>query len=167
VNHLSGARQGQRVGAAQFSASSRVPSLLVAPLLALSLAIPSPVFAAGPIWRDSAPLAVRVFEHAFQRVDANDVGCKVRVRLHFAAPAPAYQDPTAARNHYRFIAEVKLSGGNHFQSEVFSNAEAGARVIAFSHDSALEGCWAQQELKLRKVDVHACRGAKCVPQKFE
>jgi hypothetical protein len=131
-----------------------------------SLALPSPALAAGPVWRASAPLAVRVFDHAFRRVDANDVGCMVRVRLHFDAPASGYQEPAAARNHYRFIALVKLSGGNHFQSEVFSNAEAGARVFAFSHDTALEGCWAQQELAVRKVDVHACRGSKCVPQAF-
>ena len=132
-----------------------------------SLALPSPVLAAGPVWRDSAPLAVRVFEHVFQRVDANDVGCLVRVRVHFDAPASAYQEPAAVRNHYRFIAQVKLSGGNHFQSEVFSNTEPGARVFAFSYDTALEGCWAKQELKLRKLDVHACRGSQCVPQKFQ
>lgn len=140
---------------------------LVALLLMVSWGLPAPAFAAGPVWRESAPLAVRVFEHAFQRVAANDAGCQVRVRLYFDAPAAAYREPAAARNQYRFIAEVKLSGGNHFQSEVFSNTEAGARVFAFSHDSALEGCWAQQKLKLRKVDVHACRGSKCVPQKFE
>ena len=134
--------------------------------LAASLALPLAASAAGPVWRASAPLAVRVFEHAFQRVDANDVGCVVRVRLHFDAPASGYQEPDAVRNHYRFIAEVKLSGGNHFQSEVFSNTEPGARVIAFSHDTAPEGCWAKQELKLRKVDVHACRGSKCVPVPF-
>lgn len=135
--------------------------------LVAASSLPSPGLAAGPVWRDSAPLAVRVFEHAFARVDANDVGCLVRVRVHFAAPASAYQEPVAQRNHYRFIAEVKLSGGNHFQSEVFSNSEPGARVFAFSHDTALEGCWAKQELKLRKLDVHACRGSTCVPQRFE
>lgn len=156
-----------RVGGAPHRASPHRVSLFVSALLVASLAFPAPAFAAGPVWRDRAPLAVRVFEHAFQRVDANDVGCQVRVRLHFTAPASGYQEPLAARNHYRFIAEVKLSGGNHFQSEVFSNTEAGARVFAFSHDSALEGCWAKQELKLRKVDVHACRGSKCVPQRFE
>lgn len=129
--------------------------------------LPVPALAAGPVWRDSAELPVKVFEHAFRRVEANDVDCVVRVRLHFDAPPSAYQEPSPVRNHYRFIAEVKLSGGNHFQSEVFSNTEAGARVFAFSYDTAAEGCWAKQALKLRKVDVHACRGAKCVPQKFE
>lgn len=130
-------------------------------------ALPLPARAAGPVWRDSAELPVKVFEHAFRRVDANDVDCVVRVRLHFDAPPAAYQEPSPVRNHYRFIAEVKLSGGNHFQSEVFSNTEPGARVFAFSYDTASEGCWAKQALKLRKVDVHACRGAKCTPQKFE
>jgi len=145
--------------------SNAAPSVIL--LLVVSLVLPSPAFAAGPVWRDSAPLAISVFEHAFRRVDANDVGCLVRVRLYFDAPPSGYQEPAAVRNHYRFIAEIKLSGGNHFQSEVFSNTEAGARVFAFSHDSALEGCWAKQELKLRKVDVHACRGSRCIPQKFE
>jgi len=140
--------------------------LAAAGALVASLTLPSQRLAAAPVWRDSAPLAVRVFEHLFQRVDANDVGCVVRVRVHFDAPASAYQEPAAVRNHYRFIAEVKLSGGNHFQSEVFSNTEPGARVFAFSHDTALEGCWAKQELKLRKLDVHACRGSECVPQAF-
>jgi hypothetical protein len=130
-------------------------------------AVSVPAGAAGPVWRDEATLAVRVFEHAFQRVTANDAGCKVRVRLYFDAPATSYREPSAARNHYRFVAEVKLSGGNRFVSEMFSNTEIGARVFAFTHDTALEGCWAKQELKLRKVDVHACRGAACVPQKFE
>ena len=132
-----------------------------------AVCLPAPALGAGPIWRDSAELPVKVFEHAFRRVVANDVDCVVRVRLHFDAPAAAYQEPSPVRNHYRFIAEVKLSGGNHFQSEVFSNTEPGARVFAFSHDTAPEGCWAKQPLKIRKVDVHACRGAKCVPQKFE
>ncbi|HEU4578158.1 MAG TPA: hypothetical protein VFS67_07890 [Polyangiaceae bacterium] len=132
-----------------------------------AVSLPQPALAAGPIWRDSAELPVKVFDHSFRRVDANDVDCVVRVRLHFDAPAAAYQEPSPVRNHYRFLAEVKLSGGNRFQSEVFSNTEPGARVFAFSHDTALEGCWAKQPLKLRKVDVHACRGAKCVPQKFD
>jgi hypothetical protein len=132
-----------------------------------AVALPQPAWAAGPVWRDSAELPVKVFEHAFRRVDANDVDCLVRVRLHFDAPAAAYQEPSPVRNHYRFIAEVKLSGGNHFQSEIFSNTEPGARVFAFSYDTTTEGCWAKQALKLRRVDVHACRGARCVPQKFE
>jgi hypothetical protein len=126
-----------------------------------------PSAAAAPVWRGSAPLAVQVFEHSFQRINANDVGCVVRVRLYFDAPATSYREPSAVRNHYRFLAEIKLSGGNRFVSEVFSNTEPGARVFAFSHDTALEGCWAKQDLKLRKVDVHACRGANCVPQKFD
>lgn len=136
-------------------------------LLALAAsAAPSPTHAAGPVWRDEAELAVRVFEHPFQRVTANDVGCVVRARLYFDAPASGYQEAAPQRNHYRFLAEIKLSGGNRFVSEVFSNTEPGARVYELSYNTALEGCWAQQALKLRKVDVHACRGSKCTPQGF-
>lgn len=159
-------KQGANEGRG-WQASRRCSHLGVACAWLAAASLPAPALAAGPVWRDSAELPVKVFEHAFRRVDANDVDCVVRVRLHFVAPAAGYQEPSPLRNQYRFIAEVKLSGGNHFQSEVFSNTEPGARVFAFSHDTALEGCWAKQPLKLRKVDVHACRGAKCVPQRFE
>lgn len=149
------------------TSSSRKSRSGVALLLALAVsAVPTPTPAAGPVWRDDATLAVKVFEHAFQRVTANDVGCVVRVRLYFDAPASGYQEPAPQRNHYRFLAEVKLSGNNRFVSEVFSNTEPGARVFELSHNTALEGCWSQQALKLRKVDVHACRGSKCTPQGF-
>jgi hypothetical protein len=146
---------------------SRFARVALACACLTAVSLPGPALADGPVWRDSAELPVKVFEHAFRRVDANNVDCLVRVRLHFDAPAAGYQESSPVRNHYRFIAEVKLSGGNHFQSEVFSNTEPGERVFAFSHDTALEGCWAKQPLKLRKVDVHACRGAKCLPQSFE
>jgi hypothetical protein len=149
------------------SASKRIGYGLGALLMtAAAAAVPSPTLAAGPVWRDDAELAVKVFEHSFQRVTANDVGCVVRVRLYFDAPASNYREAAAQRNHYRFLAEVKLSGNNRFVSEVFSNTEPGARVLELSHNTALEGCWAQQPLKLRKVDVHACRGSKCQPQGF-
>lgn len=139
----------------------------VALLMSLAAGLaPRPAHAAGPNWRDDATLAVKVFEHSFQRVTANDVGCVVRVRLYFDAPASSYREAAAQRNHYRFRAEVKLSGGNRFVSEVFGNTEPGARVLELSYNTALEGCWAQQALKLRKVDVHACRGSKCQPQDF-
>lgn len=139
----------------------------VALLLALAAsAIPTATPAAGPVWRADATLAVKVFEHAFHRVTANDVGCVVRVRLYFDAPESGYQDAAPQRNHYRFLAEIKLSGNNRFVSEVFNNTEPGARVYQLSYNTALEGCWAQQPLKLRKVDVHACRGSKCTPHGF-
>ena len=131
------------------------------------LAIAAESAAAGAVWRDTADLAVRVFEHAFARATVNDAGCWVRVRLYFDAPAEGYREAAKERNHYRFIAEVKLSGGQKFVSEPFDNREPGARVFAFSHDTAGEGCWAKEERKLRKVDVHACRGSLCVPQRFE
>ncbi|MEY2934271.1 MAG: hypothetical protein RL033_5020 [Pseudomonadota bacterium] len=145
----------------------RLGYVWVALLLALAASLaPSTAHAAGPHWRDDAALAVKVFEHSFQRVTANDVSCVVRVRLYFDAPASSYREAAAQRNHYRFLAQVKLSGGNSFLSDVFSNTEPGARVLELSYNTALEGCWAQQALKLRKVDVHACRGAKCQPQAF-
>ena len=131
------------------------------------LAIAAQSAAAGAVWRDTANLAVRVFEHAFARATVNDVGCVVRARLYFDAPADGYRESAPERNHYRFLAEVKLSGGHTFVSEPFDNREPGARVFAFSHDTAGEGCWAKEERKLRKVDVHACRGALCVPQRFQ
>jgi len=123
--------------------------------------------AAGAVWRDTADLAVRVFEHAFARATVNDAGCWVRVRLYFDAPSEGYREAAPQRNHYRFIAQVKLSGGHSFVSESFDNREPGARVFAFSHDTAGEGCWAKEERKLRKVNVHACRGSRCVPERFE
>ena len=93
--------------------------------------------------------------------------CQVRVRLYFDAPFAGYQEPAPERNHFRFAAQVTLSDNQRFVSEPFDNIEAGARVFAFSHDSRGEGCWAEREHSLRKVDVHACRGVGCVPQPFE
>ena len=125
------------------------------------------VLGAKSAWWDSAQLGVKAHEHAFHRVSANGVGCAVRVRLYFDAPHESYREPAASRNHYRFRAELKLSGGKRVVSEVFHNTEAGPRVFAFSHDSGSDGCWAEEERKLRKVDVHACRGERCTPQNFE
>ena len=133
-------------------------------LVALPVALP---VLARSLWWDEARIQVRVHDHGFHRVTANAIGCAVRVRLHFDAPPSAYAEPASERNHYRFIAQVTLSDSQRFVSEPFENAEAGARVFAFSHDSASEGCWAEREHTLRKVDVHACRGEGCVPEPFE
>jgi hypothetical protein len=122
---------------------------------------------AGPGWWDEGALQIRVHEHAFQRATVNAVGCQVRVRLYFDAPASGYKEAAPERNRYRFRAEVKLSGGQRFVSDSFDNAEAGPRVFAFSHDTTSEGCWADTARKLRKVDVHACRGQRCTPGAFE
>jgi hypothetical protein len=100
-------------------------------------------------------------------VTANGIGCAVRLRLYFDAPQAGYRDPAASRNHYRFRAELELSGGDSVVSEIFDNTQAGARVFAFSHDSHPQGCWAEKEHTLRKVDVHACRGERCTPEDFE
>ena len=121
---------------------------------------------AAPGWWSEANVRVKVHEHAFHRVTANAVGCRVRVRLYFDAPATEYREPAAERNHYRFQARVVFSDGTEFSSEVFDNAEIGARVYAFSHDTTAKGCWAEQEHGLRKLDVHACRGERCVPEAF-
>lgn len=118
-------------------------------------------------WWEAAEVGVRVHEHAFDRLSANGVGCQVRVRLYFDAPHAAYSDPAEARNQYRFRAQVKLSGGKSFVSETFKNGEPGRRVFEFSHDTEAEGCWAESGYKLRKLDVHACRGARCTPEVFE
>jgi hypothetical protein len=134
--------------------------------IALSV-LPALAVAAGAAWWDGAPLQLEVHEHTFKRVTANGIGCQVRVRLYFDAPEAGYRDAAAGRNHYRFRAQVKLSGGQTFVSEVFDNREGGARVFPFSYDTRSEGCWAEEERKLRKVDVHACRGERCTPEAFE
>ena len=142
---------------------TRVAGAFGLSLFALGIA----AFGAGPGWWDEGALQLRVHEHAFQRGTVNAVGCQVRVRLYFDAPASSYQEAAPERNHYRFRAEVKLSGGQRIVSDIFDNAEAGLRVFAFSHDTTSEGCWADTEHKLRKVDVHACRGRRCTPEAFE
>lgn len=144
-------------------------ALVTASLAAWSLAawsLAAPAFAAASWW-DEAQVGVRVNEHSFSRVTANGVGCSVRLRLHFEAPPAKYAEPVAERNHFRFRALVLLSDGARVESEIFDNAEPGARVYAFSGDTAAEGCWAERAHTLRKLDVHACRGVRCVPEAFE
>jgi hypothetical protein len=138
----------------------------IAWFMATTLLVALPALARSSWW-DEARIQVQVHDHHFQRVTANAIGCSVRVRLYFDAPSSAYGEPAPERNHYRFIAQVTLSEGQRFVSEVFDNSEAGARVFAFSHDSASQGCWAEREHTLRKVDVHACRGAGCEPHSFD
>ena len=128
------------------------------------VAAPGGAGAAAAAWWDTAQLEVKVHEHAFHRVTVNRVGCQVRVRLYFDAPHAGYREAAAARNQYRFRAELRLSGGKRFVSDVFDNREGGPRVFAFSHDSQSQGCWAEEERKLRKLDVHACRGERCTPE---
>jgi hypothetical protein len=134
-------------------------------LAGLFLAVPA--LAVAPPWWDGAQVRVKVHEHAFHRVTLNGAGCAVRVRLYFDAPAAAYAESASERNHYRFQANVLLSDGTRFSTAVFDNAEPGARVYAASHDTTSQGCWAEHPHSLRKVDVHACRGPRCVPQPFE
>jgi hypothetical protein len=137
----------------------------MAALLGLSAATAS-TLARSPWW-DEAQIQVRVHEHAFHRVTANAQGCSVRVRLYFDAPASEYREAARERNHYRFQARVALDADPAFSSKVFDNTEVGARVFAFSYDTTSEGCWAEREHGLRKVDVHACRGEACVPKPFD
>lgn len=127
----------------------------------------APAAQAASAWWEEAQIRVKVHEHAFHRVTANAVGCVLRVRLYFKAPEEAYRDSASERNHYRFRARVVLSDSRSFDSEAFDNAVGGARVFAFSHDTAKEGCWAEREHSLRKVDVHACRGQVCWPESFD
>jgi hypothetical protein len=133
----------------------------------LGLSVPGTLAWAGASWWDEAKLVVQVHEHAFGRVTVNRVGCQLRARLYFDAPAAAYSAADAARNHYRFRAELKLAEGRRVVSEVFDNAEVGARVFAFTHDTSSQGCWAEREHELRKLDVHACRGPRCTPEVFQ
>ena len=146
------------------SPARRAAALLVAALAALSLT--TLALATAPWW-DEARVGVRVNEHAFSRVTANGAGCSVRMRLHFDAPPAKYAEPVAERNHFRFRALVLLNDGASVKSEIFDNAEPGARVYAFSRDTTSEGCWAERAHALRKLDVHACRGVRCVPEAFE
>jgi hypothetical protein len=135
--------------------------------LAAAIWLAPPLALAESGWWDEAKIQVKVHDHVFHRVSANAHGCAVRVRLHFDAPPSAYGEPAPERNHYRFSAQVRFSDGTVFVSEPIDNREAGARVIAFRHDTTEEGCWAEREHTLRKVDVHACRGAGCLPIPFE
>jgi hypothetical protein len=134
-------------------------------LAAACLLLAAPVLAAA--WWEEASIRVGVHEHAFHRVTANAIGCVLRVRLYFNAPAEAYRDATAERNHYRFRARVVFSDERYVDSEPFDNGVGGARVFAFSHDTGPEGCWAERPRSLRKVDVQACRGKGCVPLAFD
>jgi hypothetical protein len=123
---------------------------------------------AKPVWSDEAKIQVKVHDHVFHTAQANAGGCVVSVRLHFDAPSSAYGDPAPERNHYRFSAMVRFSDGQSVVSDrAIDNREAGARVIAFKQDTTEKGCWAERKHTLRKVDVHACRGAGCVPMPFE
>jgi hypothetical protein len=135
--------------------------------ITLGVALTAPLALAKSPWWDEAKIRVMVHDHVFHRVTANAIGCSVRVRLHFDAPHSGYGEPAPERNYYRFSAKVSFSDGQGFVSEPIGNAEGGARVIAFSHDTTEQGCWAEREHTLRKVDVHACRGAGCVPEPFE
>lgn len=163
---------------ARFSVAARPLSALpfaalpLAALLFAALLFAALLFAAGPLaakssWWEAAEVSVKVHDHTFHRMTANAIGCVVRARLYFDAPHAAYREPAEARNHYRFRAEIKFSGGKRFVSDVFRNAEAGPRVFELSHDTDPEGCWAENERKLRKLDVHACRGQRCTPEVFD
>ncbi len=145
----------------------RMGACLTLMTVAGSLANAVPAFAAPSAWWDGASIAVKVHDHAFHKVSANAIGCEVRVRLFFEAPAASYSEPAAGRNHYRFRAQIRMSGGHDFESDVFDNSEPGRRVFAFTFDSQMQGCWADETRNLRKVDVHACRGPTCVPKSFE
>jgi hypothetical protein len=149
------------------NARQRSAALVLGLAVALGLSVAAPLALAKSAWWDEATLRVTVHEHAFHRVTANAIGCSVRVRLYFDAPASRYGEPLPERNHYRFSAQVSLSDARTIVSEPFDNTQLGARVMAFSHDTTSQGCWAESEHTLRKVDVHACRGVGCVPEPFE
>jgi hypothetical protein len=91
----------------------------------------------------------------------------VRVRLHFDAPFERYKSEDPSKNFYRFRAQLKLSDGRTFLSEPFNNETGGLRVMAFTHDSTEDGCWAKEPHKLRKLEVNACRGKDCGLEPFK
>lgn len=133
-------------------------------LLGWSLLETTAVAAAS--WWHEAPLKVKAHDHQFYRVTANAIGCEVRVRLHLDAPAERYRDSEPSLNHYRFVAQLKMSGGDKFVSKVLNNRQPGPRVFSFTHDSQLDGCWAQQPKRIRKVNIHSCHGPRCKPRGF-
>lgn len=140
---------------------------LIAVCMVLISGLGSQSVRAASSWWHEAPLKIVAHDHRFYRVTANAIGCEVRVRLHFDAPQDRYRDPAASSNHYRFLAQLKMSGGDRFLSEVLSNRQAGPRVFSFTYDSQFDGCWAEQERRIRKVNIHSCRGKGCTPRGFK
>jgi hypothetical protein len=158
-----GARHRRAVG---FGVAGPRWCLLVGASVALGLG-PGLALGVGG-WSDEAKIQVKVHDHVFYTAKASADGCTVSVRLQFEAPPSAYSDPAPERNHYRFSAKISFSEGQSFVSErPLDNRAAGARMIAFTQDTTGRGCWAERQHTLRKVDVHACRGAGCVPMPFE
>jgi len=117
-------------------------------------------------WSHEAPVAIETYGHTFERVHASADGCSVAVRLHLQAPEKAYASKFPDDNHYAFVARVKFSGGKTLMSPTLTNSAAGRRVLSFRSKTDAKGCWAGEPHKLRKVDVHACKGKGCTPRPF-
>jgi hypothetical protein len=119
-------------------------------------------------WSQRVQIAARVHNHVFDDVSIESSGCTLNLALYFTAPEGGYRDPNAAvRNHYRFDARVSLSEGRKFHTGVFQNTQPGRRRFRHAHDTASEGCWAKQELKLRAVDIEGCRNRRCKVPSFK
>jgi hypothetical protein len=107
---------------------------------------------------------VGVHGHRFHRAVLGGAKCRLDYKLYFSAPAERYPSASA---YYRFKARIRLRDGRSVLSPLFGNAGAGERVYVARHDTASEGCWAEQAQKVLAVDVQACRGRSCVPEPFE
>lgn len=112
-------------------------------------------------WRGEIRPAVKVNDHAFDRVVAQSRGCNIDFSLYFTAPEKQYSDSkNAVRNLHRFKARVRL-GDHSADSPNFVNRKPGRRWYRFSFDTSAQGCWAKQEQKMWKLDVNGCRGEPC------
>ena len=114
-------------------------------------------------WSHEAPLAIQTYEHTFDRVNVSAEGCAVAARLHLDAPAKAYASQVSDDNHYGFVVRIKFSGGKTLISPTLTNETPGRRVLSFRAETG-SACWSSKPHKLRKVDVHACKGKGCTPR---
>lgn len=117
-------------------------------------------------WHGEMRPAVKVNDHAFDRVVAESRGCSLDFSLYFTAPQNQYNDSkNAVRNLHRFKARVRL-GDHSVDSNAFVNRKPGRRWYRFSFDTTTQGCWAKQEQKMWKLDVNGCRGEPCRVEPF-
>ena len=117
-------------------------------------------------WTQRAPIDVTVHKHHFHKIKAATEGCVVKTALYFVAPQEGYKSRARNRNHFRFRARIQLSEERELVSPVFFNRAPGRRVYRFEHDTSGDGCWAEKEHKIYRVDVDGCRSRACQIQAF-
>lgn len=123
---------------------------------------PAPAASAAAGWSTEVEPTVRVHKHTFDKAGIDASGCVLRVHLHFDAPKEMYSDArNPGRNHYHFVADIKLKSGHSLTTPRFSNKSPGRRRYETEFDTAAEGCWGKRADKIIKLDVDACRGRFC------